>query len=341
MSDQQTKTYHVEGMHCAACEFYLEDKLSAVAGVSNVKADLARSTITIEGKLEGDESTQLANLTALIADRGYAVTAQPNLAKVKHREFVIAIPAALLFIVGFVLLQQVGFVNLVTTDKVTYGTAVLIGLIASVSSCLAVVGGLVLSLGATAAKAHEKWQTQGMFHLGRLGGFFILGGMIGLIGKFVEFGLVGNVILNIVVAAVMLVLGLNLLDTFPALRKYQVRLPKIFAKHTAQASNSSHFLAPMVVGVATFFLPCGFTQSMQVYTLTTGSFLTGGLTMLAFALGTLPVLAFLSFSSFEISQKSWKGVFFKVAGLVIIVLALFNFWNGLVVLGLLPNLFSL
>ncbi|MBP6911491.1 sulfite exporter TauE/SafE family protein [Patescibacteria group bacterium] len=48
------------------------------------------------------------------------------------------------------------------------------------------------------------------------------------------------------------------------------------------------------MGIGTFFLPCGFTQSMQVYTLSTGSFLAGGLTMLSFALGTLPMLLLLS-----------------------------------------------
>lgn len=56
--------------------------------------------------------------------------------------------------------------------------------------------------------------------------------------------------------------------------------------------------------------------------------------MLAFALGTLPVLALLSFSAFEISHKPWKGTFFKAVGIVVVVMALFNIWNGLVTLGL-------
>ncbi|NBX50113.1 hypothetical protein EBT25_09270 [bacterium] len=70
-----------------------------------------------------------------------------------------------------------------------------------------------------------------------------------------------------------------------------------------------------------------------MYTLTTGSFLSGGLTMFFFALGTLPVLAALSFGAFEIAHKPWKGVFFKTAGIVVIILAAFNFWNALSLLG--------
>ncbi|NCP77121.1 sulfite exporter TauE/SafE family protein [bacterium] len=41
-------------------------------------------------------------------------------------------------------------------------------------------------------------------------------------------------------------------------------------------------------GALTFFLPCGFTLAMQAYAITTGSFITGALTMMAFALGTAP-----------------------------------------------------
>lgn len=341
MSEKHAATFYVEGMHCAACEFYLEETLGSVQGIQSVHANLAQSIISLESDLEMHNDELASKLTTLVADRGYALKTSATVAKKSHREFVIALPTAVLLIVGFVLLQKVGFVNLVTTDSVTYGTAMLIGAIASVSTCLAIVGGLVLSLGASTAKAHGKWQSQAMFHVGRLGGFFVLGGLIGMLGKFFEFGTIGNVILNILVAVVMFMLGLNLLDTFPRLRRYQLRMPKMFARQASRAGNSSHALAPFLVGVATFFLPCGFTQSMQVYTLTTGSFISGGLTMLSFALGTLPVLAFLSFSSFEISRKPWKGVFFKVAGLVVIALALFNLWNGLVVIGLLPSLYSL
>ena len=79
---------------------------------------------------------------------------------------------------------------------------------------------------------------------------------------------------------------------------------------------------------------------MQIFTLSTGSFLKGGLTMLAFAFGTLPVLALVSFSSFSIKNNSKAGIFFKTAGLVVIMFALFNLINSLVVIGVLPPVFN-
>ncbi|USN53018.1 MAG: sulfite exporter TauE/SafE family protein [Candidatus Nomurabacteria bacterium] len=88
-------------------------------------------------------------------------------------------------------------------------------------------------------------------------------------------------------------------------------------------------------------LPCGFTQSMQFYTLTTGSFFKGGLTMFAFALGTLPVLALLSFSSLGIHNKGQSSIFFKTVGLVVIFFAIFNLLSALVGAGIIDPFFTL
>ena len=62
--------------------------------------------------------------------------------------------------------------------------------------------------------------------------------------------------------------------------------------------------------------------------------------MLSFALGTLPVLALVSFSSFSVEKSARKGVFFKTAGLIVILFALFNITNSLVAAGYLSPLFN-
>lgn len=325
--------FHVEGMTCASCVFFIEETLPGNAGVQTTKVDLKTCTAVVSGDFADDPATLAERLTKLVEGHGYRLSLQKTEVKKNYREFLVALPAALAFIAAFLFLQQLGLVNLVGSGNVGYGTAFLVGLIASVSTCLAVVGGLVLSLSVNAAKNQGRWQPQAMFHVGRLGGFFVLGGVIGVLGKVFQLGFVGTGILGLVVAAVMLVLGLNLLDIFPRVSQFIPKMPNVFARHTKRVSASSHMLAPFLVGIATFFLPCGFTQSMQVYTLTTGSFLMGAFTMFFFALGTFPVLAALSFGALEISHKPWKGTFFKAAGIVVIALALFNVWNAFVVLG--------
>jgi sulfite exporter TauE/SafE len=146
-------------------------------------------------------------------------------------------------------------------------------------------------------------------------------------------------VLGLIIGMVMLVLGLNLLDVFHWTKKLQPAMPKFISKHAYGLSKLNHSVVPFLVGVTTFFLPCGFTQSMQIYTLSTGSFIKGGLTMLAFALGTLPVLALVGFSSFSI-RDSKSGIFFKTAGLIVIAFALFDIINSFVAAGFIPPIFN-
>ena len=83
----------------------------------------------------------------------------------------------------FVLLQEMGIVDFVRGDTVTYSTAFLVGIVASLSTCMAIVGGLVLSISATFARSGDRVGPQALFHAGRVGSFLILGGVIGLIGS--------------------------------------------------------------------------------------------------------------------------------------------------------------
>lgn len=97
---------------------------------------------------------------------------------------------------------------------------------------------------------------------------------------------------------------------------------------------------PVLVGGATFFLPCGFTQSMQLYTLTTGSFSTGALTMFCFALGTFPVLALLSFSPLGTQGREKSGIFFKTAGLLVALFGIYDILGSLASYGIIPPILA-
>jgi sulfite exporter TauE/SafE len=138
----------------------------------------------------------------------------------------------------------------------------------------------------------------------------------------------------------MFILGVNLLDVFHFTKKLQLSIPARFSKPLIQGGAHDYYLAPALIGIGTFFLPCGFTQSMQLYALSTGSFVQGAMTMFFFALGTFPVLALLSFSAFNIAHKPWKGIFFKTAGIIVIGLALLNLSNTLATAGIINPLFN-
>jgi len=334
-------TFHVDGIHCKSCVALIESELGEMPEISRAKASLKNFSVEITGDFGDKEPEHIVqDLSEVLRNHGYTLFLEKKRHTAKWSDFSIALPVAGLFIALFVILQKIGIVNLVTTSDIGYGTAFVVGLIASVSTCMAVVGGLVLSMSANFAKEGDKVRPQVLFHIGRLASFFILGGAIGALGSAFQLGATGAFILSFAVALVLLILGINLLDVFPWAKKMQPTIPGFIGKHIHAIKNANHTFTPFLVGVATFILPCGFTQSMQIYTLTTGNFLTGALMMFAFALGTLLVLSFLSFSSLSIHKKAQSGIFFKTAGLVVIFFGIFNLINSLAAIGLIPPIFN-
>lgn len=335
-------TFHVEGMHCKACELMIDSELQELPHIEYARARLSRHMLSVGGDFGEKTAEEVAReLSEILAPRGYKVSIEKGGTEKKWKDFKIALPLAAAFALFFVLLQKVGLINLVASGgSMGLGTVFVIGIIASLSSCMAVVGGLLLSMSATFAREGDRNMPMVLFHAGRLISFFIFGGFIGAVGAAFTLSTSATFVLSLMIGIIMLILGINLLDIFPSAKKFLPAMPKWIASRAHDVSKFNHTLTPLLVGIATFFLPCGFTQSMQVYTLTTGNFLEGGLTMLAFALGTLPVLALVSWSSFSIQNSGKKSVFFKTAGLIVILFAVFNLINSLVVVGVLTPVFN-
>ncbi|MFZ1626482.1 MAG: sulfite exporter TauE/SafE family protein [Candidatus Moraniibacteriota bacterium] len=337
----KTYSFHVSGMHCSACILLTESELTEHPKVSSARSSLKTHSVEVTGDFGDMNSEDIAReLSALLEKHGYRLSVEKTAVTKDWSDFKFALPIAIGFAILFVAFQKAGIVNLVNTGSVSYGTAFLIGVIASLSTCMAVVGGLVLSMSATFAKEGDRVKPQLLFHGGRLVAFFLFGGVIGALGANFSLSTGATFILSLVIGLVMLVLGINLLDMFPWAKRLQPTMPKFLSKHAYGVSKLNHTLTPLLVGIATFFLPCGFTQSMQLYILSTGSFMDGALTMFSFALGTLPVLVLISFSSFSIQQSSKAGVFFKSAGLIVILFAIMNIVNSLVIAGFIPPVFN-
>ena len=60
----------------------------------------------------------------------------------------------------------------------------------------------------------------------------------------------------------------------------------------------------------------------------------GAVTMFVFALGTLPVLGMISFASMKFSKTLQSGLFFKVAGFLVLFFAIFNLYSSIKGLGI-------
>lgn len=330
--------FHVSGTHCTSCKILIEDALNEQTIVRNARVNLKNETVEVETDSEENPEELARILTSTIQANGYTLSVEKSTKVLQETDTIWkALPIGLGVLVLFFLLQRSGILNLGLGGQTTPITSFIIGLIASVSSCLAIVGGLVLSLSAKISQDDvSDTKTFTLFHAGRIVSFAVLGGLLGVVGGVVGINFTLTALLGILASVVMVLLGLNLVGVFA---KNKLSLPSNVFNFFRKIEHKT--LTPLILGFATFFLPCGFTQSMQVSALSSGSFVSGMLIMLAFALGTLPMLLLLSFGSASFAHSKYAPLFFKSAGVVVIGLGLFALLAGLAGLGVINPLFTI
>jgi sulfite exporter TauE/SafE len=240
--------------------------------------------------------------------------------------------------VAYVVLTKTGILSYAPADATGKGLFAVfgVGLVAAFSSCTAVISGLILGMSSRQAVQHpnasfgKRMQPHTLFNVGRLVGFAGFGAMVGALGSVFELSSLANGILVLAIAVLMIGVGIDLLRIFPA--GFGLRVPKKFSQAIHRLSERNDMIAPMMLGALTFFLPCGFTQSMQLYALSTGSTVQAAMIMAAFALGTTPALL-----GFGAMASALRGLVLKrftfAIGAVVVALGMANISNGATLLG--------
>lgn len=329
----------IQGMHCKSCEILIEDELKKIPNV--VKVDISHKT-GVAGIYYKGAVLEDSKITQAVANAGYEIgnNKKPAFFSKNIQDyselFTVIVIAALLFLIG----KELGLFQIASSVKGEYTNlfvVLLVGLTAGVSTCMALIGGLVLAIAGRytqdnlQSSSSAKFIPHLFFNAGRIVGFFILGGIIGQAGAVfhISTGLLGG--LTTIAGLVMVFLGLQLVGIFPHVSSISLTLPKSISRLlgiSAKADKTYSHIQTMILGGLTFFLPCGFTQAMQLVAVTSGSFLRGGLIMSVFALGTAPgLLGIGGLSAFL--RGSFSRYFFKFAGVVVIAMAIFNMSNGL------------
>lgn len=342
-SEQKKSILSIRGMTCRSCEVTLERRLNAIPGIVRTDADASKGIVRIACQGDIPET----DIRAAVAEEGYHVQ---SIGQYAPRQFAKAADrtpfsrivgfAALAFMVGTILSK----LNLLNPSAsfgatVSYGAAFFVGLFAASSSCIAVSGGLLLS---SAAQWNKRYGTeQGLarmqpvffFVFGRVLSYLAFGALIGFIGNALSPTPFITGALTIAAAAFMVGMGLDMIGHAPHwLGRLMPRMPKKLSHLVLQRESSHSPIAPLLLGAATFFLPCGFTQSLQLYALTTGNALTSALLLAFFALGTAPSLFALGWASTSLKGKAGT-FFFQFSGVAVIMLGLWNVQNGFAAAG--------
>jgi sulfite exporter TauE/SafE/copper chaperone CopZ/plastocyanin len=328
----------IDGMTSKDSEHVIKKKLKHVLGVKSTSIQYQRGT----AKIHYSQLPDWNELRDAVDSAGYRLRRPdeaPTAMEASGRKWVEIGASLLLIFAIYKLLQTFDLVSLApsTSGALSLGGIFVIGLVAGTSSCLAVTGGLLLALAAKHNELHqaetswEKFKPLLHFNIGRLVSYFVLGGLVGVIGQSVTLSTKMSGYMSISVAFIMLWLALTILQIIPK-GGFPIRPPKKLSRWIHNLSESDHPAAPFALGAFTFFLPCGFTQSLQLVALASGSFLTGALTMFIFALGTLPSLVGLSAIS-STAKGTTSRLFLRFSGALVLVLAFFNLSSGFALTG--------
>jgi len=335
--------FKIYGTHCTSCEVVLERALKKIPGVERTQVNHATGKTVINCQQQPSAET----IEHAIKPHGYSLS-ENNITNTKNtkRDYkeiagVIILLGALYFLFKrFNLIPDIGI-----SEGMSYGFIFVIGLVAAVSTCLAVTGGLIVAVAGNYAKQHpnltprQKFKPHLYFNIGRLLSYAVLGALVGALGSIFTLSPFANGLISIAASLAMIILGLQLLNLAPWLKRFQPKMPKFLAHRIYDTQGSTKSAAPFLLGVGTFFLPCGFTQALQLYVLAKGDALTGGLTMFFFALGTLPALLSLGFASSWMKGKTQRYII-KFAGVLVVALGMWNVNNGLTLTGF-NSLFAL
>lgn len=341
--------FKINGMHCASCEVLIEQKFKELPGVEKVTVNHANGRADLICTKEPD----IRKLQALVKEDGYTVSSWQDgnrtaaaAVTLKSPEYAQIGWMFLTVVALYYVLKQFDFLpSISVSEHMSYGLIFLIGVFAAVSSCIAVVGGLLLGLAAKYNESHpdltglQRLKPHIYFNIGRIAGYTAFGAAVGALGSVLSLSPRANGYLMIVVSVVMLLLGFQLLHLFPGLRRFSPKMPKFIAHKIHDLSAKESKGAPFALGASTFFLPCGFTQALQLYVLASGDWKVGALTMLTFSLGTLPALLSLSAVS-SFAKGAFQNHFLRFAGVLIVLLSVFNINNGLALAGYDVNLGS-
>lgn len=332
------KRYFVQGMHCSTCEILIRQDIVNLEGVNKATVSLSKSHVVIHA----DETKNIPsheNLNELFKELGYTFhTQKPKETKLSKNDVLKMTSIAILFVIAFYALEKSGvFMRYSITAQSSLGAYFVFGLAAGISSCAALVGGLLLSLSKnwnTAYGNNSKKSAKPFvfFNLSRIVTFALLGGLLGYLGSFFQLSITLTSALTLCIALVMLVLGLQMTG-IKWFNKFSFNLVGN-NKYLDKNSELNGKYIPLIVGALTFFIPCGFTLIAQTNALNAGSFSRGMLQLGAFALGTLPILALISFSSIKFySNPNFSKKFSLFSGVIITFFALYTINSQLNVLG--------
>ncbi|MBI5654237.1 sulfite exporter TauE/SafE family protein [Candidatus Uhrbacteria bacterium] len=324
--------WQVTGMHCKSCEKLIADVLQDVSGVIETEVSLKQGRVAVRLRDDAHEP-DLDLLNRQLSAHGYVLyplgcrlpsSGEPFFNRLRRALIALVVVG----LVGVFLWSPIHSYLPSVTAGASFGALFVLGLVASISSCLATTGGFMLAYSAETASRRKTV----LMHLGRLTAFMLGGLVLGALGGALPAASPGwYAVLALILGIGFLAVALNLMDLTPSLAKLGLALPSSLHKFADKIKKRPGGVTPFLVGAVTFVLPCGFTQTAQALALASGSALNGFLLLTAFALGTLPVLVGVTSFATKVSLK--QGMLRVIIGAAMFFFAIGQIQSGMSLFG--------
>ena len=342
-------------MTCINCQNRIEKKLKSLEGIEDAAVDYSAGS----AKITYDEAAvSLASIKSEIESLGYTMPEEGHVERAALKiAGILVIILALASLLRMFSTSSIAASFPLAEEGMGYGMLLVIGLFTSVH-CIAMCGGINLSqsLGggspplATAAASQQSCSAPSsatpppgappqtpfmlllpgaLYNTGRLVSYTAVGFAVGALGSVITVSDLFRNIVLLLAGLFMIIMGINMLGLFPFLRRLTPRLPQFLTKKIDEQKTGR---GPLVIGILNGFMPCGPLQAMQLYALSTGSPIKGGISMFLFCIGTIPLMFALGAAGGILSGA--KGSAFsrraiQVGAILVAAMGVVMFSNGL------------
>lgn len=321
----------VTGMTCAQCEKIIQKSLKGHEGV--LHASVSFKTNHVEVIYDPDLMSR-DGIVSIIEHCGYEVKSLNSNKTDKEQTSLKTIGMAVFLVALYLIISNtIGFNTLPEVQaSMGYGMLFVVGLLTSIH-CIAMCGGINLSqcMQPIATDGPRSvYKSSLLYNSGRVISYTVIGAIVGALGSVISFAGPAKGLVALLAGGFMILMGINMMGLVPSLKKYNLQLPsglrQLFLGKKQQRG-------PFIVGLLNGLMPCGPLQTMQLYALGTGSALTGALSMLAFSLGTVPLMFGFGAISSLMSRNLTKTMM-KISAMLVIVMGMVMFQRGAALSGI-------
>ena len=302
----------IRGMICRACTDSIESALLAVRGVASAKASYIKGSCRVEyDPALADEN----ELCEAVKNAGYD-TGEKGVDEYLVDIICVALTVLLVWAMMSMKLNAVPEAY----DGAPLWYIFVIGLLTG-THCIAMCGGILLSqsTGGSALAASA------CYNGGRGVSYTVMGAVFGALGMVITYTMQTKSLVFTMVGILVAIIGINMWGLLPGLRAL---MPQQSSFCSVTAGRKRLAARPLIVGLLTGVMPCGSMYAMWLFAMSSGSMGRGALIMLAFSLGTVPLMLLFGSLGSLIPKRSLKYMM-KLSAVLVTAFGVKMLINGL------------